>query len=93
MAEFSIINSDNNVFRQRPVVSISSTQPSSPAAGAMYILGASPTGAVWSTCAEDDILLWTGSDWERTAPVFPMVVYAMSYRSLYHYDGTEWSAL
>ena len=93
MALISFINESAGVFKQRAVVSILSAQPTSPTIGDYYILGSSPTGAIWGSYRENELVLWDGSSWAKQSPAYPTVVFIESYNSLYYFDGTAWRAL
>jgi hypothetical protein len=71
----------------RGATSILSTPPASPADGQVHILGASPTG-VWSTFAQNDVVLWRSGTWYRFAPFFGWLKQVGT--EVRRFDGTAW---
>lgn len=72
--------------------------PGSPANGARYIVGASPTGA-WSGEA-NNIAVWTTDnpaaptgEWEFYVPNAGFLVYNSADSTIYYYNGSAWTAV
>lgn len=69
----SIPANDNSLRHQilnGLVISATTTaQPGSPAEGAIYIIPASATGAVWSTLTVGDLVIYSSGTWYAFAPV------------------------
>ena len=74
----SIPANDNSLRHQilnGLVISATTTaQPGSPAEGAIYIIPASATGAVWSTLTVGDLVIYSSGTWYPFAPVEGIVV-------------------
>lgn len=68
-----------------------STPPGSPAAGSLYILTSSPTGA-WSSFAEHDVVFYTGAAWVRIAPGEGWTAWVADEDLRYTFTGSTWQA-
>jgi hypothetical protein len=68
-----------------------SAQPGSPANGATYLLGSSPTGANWGARSEHDFAVYyTGTGWHFATPREGWTLYdAVNDRWIY-FDGSLW---
>ena len=93
MAGSRFVSDSASVFKQRPVIAVVTTQPTTPSAGDYVILGANPSGTEWDNFSEHDLVLYNGSSWEKTTPTSPMVVFLVSADKLYWFSGTSWDAL
>jgi hypothetical protein len=74
-----------------PVLSILSAQPGSPAEGDQHILGASPSGAQWSSFFEDDVVIFKGGTWLAFSPYVGWIKYNQDDDTNYQYDS-GWTA-
>lgn len=78
-------NSRRNQILNGLVISrgLVTAQPASPGEGAIYILGATHTGAQWSTFFPDDIVIFSGGTWYAFDPVDGVVVNFEGYQEQY----------
>lgn len=68
-----------------------SAQPGSPANGAVYILGSSPSGAAWGARSENDIAVYSSATgWHFSTPREGWTVYDRVNDRWLYYDGTNW---
>jgi len=90
--ENSIPANDNSLRHQilnGLVISATTTaQPGSPAEGAIYIIPASATGAVWSTLTVADLVIYSSGTWYAFAPVNGIVVNVAG--TLKRWNGTAY---
>ena len=76
-----------------PVISILSLEPVGPTNGDRYILGPSPTGAIWGGISSTTVVQWnsTNSTWDQTIPKDSMTVRVNNQNnSIYIYETTSW---
>jgi hypothetical protein len=78
-------NSRRNQILNGLVISrgVVTAQPASPAEGAIYILGATHTGAQWASFFPDDIVIFSGGTWYAFDPVDGVVVNFEGYQEQY----------
>lgn len=82
-------NSLRNEILNGLVISDSTTaQPGSPADGAIYIIPASATGAIWSTLTVGDLVIYRSGTWYAFAPVNGIVVNVAG--TLKRWNGTAY---
>ncbi|WP_411816577.1 DUF2793 domain-containing protein [Hyphococcus sp. DH-69] len=67
-------------------------EPEMPSDGDIYIL-ATPTGDVWSSFDDDDVVAFQDGAWERISPVAGMRAWVADENLLVVYDGSGWTTL
>lgn len=67
------------------------TQPTSPVDGDIYIIPASATGSQWEEFTEGDLTIFRSGTWYAYAPVDGVVVHMTG--SLQQWDGSVWSEI
>lgn len=67
-----------------------SAQPGAPSEGDAYIMPASPTGAVWSTYAQNCIALYYSNSWFEFNPVEGWNVFVKDEDTLLYFNGADW---
>ncbi|MBD9583579.1 DUF2793 domain-containing protein [Delftia sp. DLF01] len=73
------------------VISKTTTAQPSGAEGAIYIIPAGATGAMWATFTAGDLALFRGGTWYAFAPVTGLVVHMLG--SLQQWTGSAWEEM
>ena len=77
----------------RAVSRSTAAQPASPADGALYVLPASPTGAVWTSRSAGDLMRFEAGGWSVVAVPDGALVWIADEDVFVVRDGTSWVAL
>ena len=77
----------------RAVSRSTAAQPVSPADGALYVLPASPTGAVWTSRSAGDLMRFEAGGWSVVAVPDGALVWIADEDVFVVRDGTSWVAL
>lgn len=89
---YATVNEALRVIEAHTRVTTKSTaaQPGSVTNGAAYILPASPSGTLWATFAEDDLVIGIGGTWKKYTPLEGWRVWVNDLDSTFVFDGSNW---
>ena len=68
-------------------------QPASPAAGGVWILPASPTGAAWAGQAAGTLMRFEAGAWEALTPAEGVLAWLKDENQVVAFDGAAWTPL
>ena len=68
-------------------------QPASPAAGGVWILPASPTGAAWAGQAAGTLMRFEAGAWEALTPAEGVLAWLKDENQMVAFDGAAWTPL
>ncbi len=93
---------DNNLvlldWAAQPAITVElktvSAEPGSPANGAAYVIGASPTGTDWAGQSENDVAVYASSTgWHFATPREGWEIYDQVTDKTWLFDGTDWRSM